>query len=68
MDTMDIAQENQLGRNEALLRHRVRPPVTAAPPQPRDCADCDFPIPLARLAAVPYAECCVDCQADRERA
>jgi DnaK suppressor protein len=30
------------------------------------CADCDAPIPLARLRAEPWALRCVDCEARRE--
>ncbi len=32
------------------------------------CADCDSPIPLARLEANPTAERCIACQSDFERA
>ena len=32
------------------------------------CADCDQPIPLARLDANPTAERCISCQTDFERA
>ncbi|ENQ8777172.1 TraR/DksA C4-type zinc finger protein [Salmonella enterica] len=32
----------------------------------RDCEDCGCVIPPGRLAAIPDAVCCVDCQALRE--
>lgn len=32
------------------------------------CEDCEGEIPLARLQALPYATCCVQCQAQREPA
>jgi RNA polymerase-binding transcription factor DksA len=37
------------------------------PVQPRDCEDCDQPIPLTRLSAQPSAKCCTFCQSQRER-
>jgi DnaK suppressor protein len=33
-----------------------------------ECADCGEPIGEARLAAMPAADCCAGCQAERERA
>ncbi len=32
------------------------------------CAECETRIPAARLEAIPYATCCVECAARRERA
>lgn len=32
------------------------------------CAECETRIPTARLEAIPYATCCVECAARRERA
>jgi DnaK suppressor protein len=32
------------------------------------CIDCDDPIPLERLLAMPATTCCAECQAQRERA
>lgn len=32
-----------------------------------DCEDCDQPIPLPRLAIVPYAALCIDCQVNFEK-
>ncbi len=32
------------------------------------CAECETEIPAARLEAIPYATCCVECAAQRERA
>jgi len=31
------------------------------------CADCDVPIPAARLRALPNAARCIECQTDDER-
>lgn len=33
-----------------------------------DCEDCEKPIPLARLQAVPYATMCIECQRKQEKA
>lgn len=32
-----------------------------------DCEDCEKPIPLARLQAVPYATMCIECQRKTEK-
>ena len=32
------------------------------------CVVCDTVIPAARLEAIPYAKCCVQCAAEQERA
>ncbi|HEY6564523.1 MAG TPA: TraR/DksA family transcriptional regulator [Pirellulaceae bacterium] len=32
-----------------------------------ECDGCGSPIPLARLQALPYATCCIDCQRELER-
>ncbi len=32
------------------------------------CAECNAPIPAARLEAIPYATCCVHCAARQEQA
>lgn len=32
------------------------------------CEECETPIPAARLEAIPYAVCCVECAARQERA
>ncbi|MBH2716606.1 TraR/DksA C4-type zinc finger protein [Serratia marcescens] len=52
---------------EQLAKQQHRPslslPVTAV----RECEDCSRLIPPARLAALPQAVCCVDCQELRER-
>ena len=31
------------------------------------CTNCDRPIPVERLEALPWATLCIDCQRDRER-
>lgn len=31
------------------------------------CEICDRPIPIARLKALPYTSCCIDCQRQQER-
>ena len=33
-----------------------------------DCDNCEKPIPLARLQAVPYATMCIDCQRKQDKA
>lgn len=32
-----------------------------------DCADCDKPIPLGRLRALPHAKLCIECQVKSEK-
>ncbi|EAA8891690.1 TraR/DksA family transcriptional regulator [Salmonella enterica subsp. enterica] len=67
MDNIDRASELEAQFTErSLAEHQYRAhrpvPVTAV----RDCEDCGCVIPPERLAAIPDAVCCVDCQALRE--
>ncbi|MFO1062248.1 MAG: TraR/DksA family transcriptional regulator [Pirellulales bacterium] len=32
-----------------------------------ECVDCEKPVPLARLQALPYARCCINCQRASEK-
>ncbi|AKL43321.1 TPA: TraR/DksA family transcriptional regulator [Serratia marcescens] len=68
MDNLDMAfeaemrwQAEQLARQQRHTSQAL--PVTAV----RECEDCLHPIPPARLAALPQAACCVDCQELREK-
>lgn len=63
MDTLDRAAEVEaLFQEERLAAHR-RPSIRLVPVTlMRECEDCGTRIPDARLAAVPNAVCCVDCQ------
>jgi RNA polymerase-binding transcription factor DksA len=57
--------EQQEVLEEHLLRHRPRPPVRETPGT--DCLSCGDPIPKERLAVLPNACLCIDCQEDAER-
>jgi phage/conjugal plasmid C-4 type zinc finger TraR family protein len=74
MDVFDQAQERDLMfRDLAIRNHQQRVAIgdgdrfAMVPVQPRDCEDCDQPIPLTRLSAQPSAKCCTFCQSERER-
>lgn len=67
MDNIDRASEleaqftaRSLAEHQRQVHHAV--PVTAV----RRCEDCGCVIPPDRLTAIPYAVCCVGCQALRE--
>ncbi|EAO9266757.1 TraR/DksA family transcriptional regulator [Salmonella enterica] len=67
MDDIDRASELEAQFTERSLaehQHRVHHPVPVT--AVRDCEDCGCVIPPERLAAIPGAVCCVDCQALRE--
>lgn len=68
MDNIDLATEAEMRWQAQQLARQQRNtqqvlPVTAM----RECEDCMRLIPPARLAALPRAVCCVDCQELRER-
>lgn len=68
-DNADIANDQMDYTMRTLLaRHRQHanslPKGGAA--QPRDCQDCDNPIPSGRLETLPFAKRCTECQADQE--
>ncbi|MDE0705701.1 MAG: TraR/DksA C4-type zinc finger protein [Rhodospirillaceae bacterium] len=68
MDALDRMQAFE----EALERNALRKILDALPdpeprrPRSRDCAECGEPIPAARLAALPGARSCVECQCEIE--
>ncbi|EAN2563488.1 TraR/DksA family transcriptional regulator [Salmonella enterica] len=67
MDNIDRASELEAQFTERSLaehQYRAHRPVPVA--AVRDCEDCGCVIPPERLAAIPDAVCCVDCQALRE--
>lgn len=65
MDVVDEAQQLELDRRaDALAARRSK-----APPLPASgiCCDCGDPIEPSRLAALPFARRCIDCQTAAER-
>ncbi|EAW4761145.1 TraR/DksA family transcriptional regulator [Salmonella enterica] len=67
MDDIDRASELEAQFTERSLaehQHRVHHPVPVT--AVRECEDCGYVIPPERLAAIPGAVCCVDCQTLRE--
>ncbi|EBE2443146.1 TraR/DksA family transcriptional regulator [Salmonella enterica subsp. enterica serovar Pomona] len=63
MDDIDRASELEAQFTERSLaeyQHRVHHPVPVT--AVRECEDCGCVIPPERLAAIPGAVCCVDCQ------
>lgn len=68
-DEADMAQEiivldNTTALARVINRRRGRGPVYVD--GVACCRECGEPIPAARLAAAPDAECCVECQKDFE--
>lgn len=63
-DIMDEAQQLDLDRQADALANRHRAPLPAATGICRDCGD---PIDPERLAALPHATRCIDCQFAAER-
>lgn len=67
LDDVDRAQDvTERFHKDCLAEHRRRTLPHRTDASRRDCADCGCPIPPARLAALPDALCCVDCQQLRE--
>lgn len=64
MDILDRAKELEEGQLERALAFRFVVPVG---PARACCAECDEPIPPARIKAVPGCQLCIDCQQDLER-
>lgn len=64
-DEIDLAQQHEELFRELALRAARRPPRTSSS-QARRCLDCDEPIEAARLALVPWATRCLDCQLEAE--
>ncbi|WP_432460814.1 TraR/DksA C4-type zinc finger protein [Agarivorans sp. QJM3NY_25] len=69
MDICDKAKLlEQQQRNIALARALQRPPqVQQSINDEAVCEDCFAPIPAARLAVLPRANRCIDCQSIKER-
>jgi phage/conjugal plasmid C-4 type zinc finger TraR family protein len=69
-DIADLASDYQQRLNDEALARLPRAPldhiVDAAELVERDCAGCGDPIPAARLAIVPHARHCVECQERNE--
>lgn len=64
-DWIDEAQQLDTDRREAALAARRAAPAT--PPATGICRDCGDPIDPERLAALPHAIRCLDCQLAAER-
>lgn len=74
-DTVDVSQLIE-ERDRAIALHRVRqqlyperpriPGAANARPGATECASCGDPIGAARLAALPAATRCTDCQSSLE--
>jgi len=66
VDDADIAQRiEERQREQALTLHRERAQRQSeeeSDVKTRNCIDCGDPISKARLAALPYAKRCVECQ------
>jgi phage/conjugal plasmid C-4 type zinc finger TraR family protein len=63
VDKAQAAEETQ--RAAALSRARKKSLVARSserPGAPRDCIDCEEPIPKERLTALPQARRCVQCE------
>lgn len=68
-DIIDRAQDAEAAfRDDALARRELRAlHESAAPTRSRSCRDCGAEIPAERLAAVPTAARCWECQHRHER-
>lgn len=67
-DEIDRAQDAQATLiADALASHASRTQRRLPRPGPRECEVCGVPIPPERIAAVPNAVCCIECQTRRER-
>jgi DnaK suppressor protein len=66
---MSQAIASNLNRVDAAIIARARKALQRLAEEPDDfgnCQDCGDEIPAPRLAAMPYAEFCVDCQGKRD--
>jgi DnaK suppressor protein len=62
-----LASQRNKGQAELLARlDRALRKADEAPDDLGLCEECEEPIPLKRLALMPYAELCAGCQAARE--
>ncbi len=67
-DDIDQAQQNdEFFRRQAIQAHFAGLSRIEAQTATGDCIDCGEPIESARLAAMPNAIRCLDCQARHER-
>lgn len=65
---MDRAQHNdEYFRQQAIQAHFAGSAKSGTKPETGECVDCGEPIEPARLAAMPKALRCVDCQSRHER-
>lgn len=62
MDEADIAQILEERERAHALAGIVRFNPAIVPPEAQDCALCSDDIPAARLAAMPSARYCIECQ------
>jgi len=65
-------EQDELSSQLAVVESRELAAIDAALERIRDglygiCDDCDRPIPVVRLQAVPYATRCLKCQREEER-
>lgn len=65
-DACDLGAERTQQMIDDALEHRRYQASRLALDNPY-CMDCGVAIPLKRREALPGVECCVDCQAIRER-
>ncbi|SDS02696.1 transcriptional regulator, TraR/DksA family [Halopseudomonas litoralis] len=59
----EMAQEREEAERAAAIERRVR----YAGVSREHCAECDDPIPAKRRNAIPGVQCCIECQALKER-
>lgn len=69
VDMVDLAQEREQRWREAALRQvsLLDNDEEMDTDTPRFCEDCEEPIPLARVKAVPRCTRCIDCQKGAEK-
>lgn len=65
-DEIDRAQESEAQFQEYALRAARRGSKGQALSASRRCVDCDEPISDERIALVPWAVRCIDCQLEAE--
>ncbi|MBN1955828.1 MAG: TraR/DksA C4-type zinc finger protein [Anaerolineae bacterium] len=67
-ETFEQAKEVSLRRNEVVLLEQVEQALQRFEQGVYGiCESCGAPIDRARLEAIPYARCCLDCQSRVER-
>lgn len=67
MDALEQALFASEAADRAALDRALSRIPSGPPAAERDCAACGDPIAPARLAALPAARLCIDCQREEER-